>query len=229
MGGNTAEAWRQVVPGQCASLETSLHLRSVHLSPHIPLWPVSSSHWGMWVLDHLKDPQLMMPLTNKKLKFWDGTFLKEWMGLCGSLCHWPQCFTSPESFRLLLTVELSQETDHTSHFLTVSGWELAVCWFLVWSAGSLFCFLSALALWLFPKDMPRPALRSLETHGAQSPSLHLLTLWTQLHEPAQPRSHLTHLSEPSLYQLIFVWPQLRGEHMIVVLRHEIVYPAFSWQ
>ena len=110
-------------PRQCASLETSLHLRSVHLS-HIPLWPVSSSHWGMWVLDHLKDPQLMMPLTNKKLKFpglrWDVS-----KGVKGTLWELvplvPVLHFSLNLSALLLTVELSQETDHTSHFLTVSA------------------------------------------------------------------------------------------------------------
>ena len=78
----------------------------------------------MWVLDHLKDPQLMMPLTNKKLKF-PGLRWNVSKGVKGTLWELvplvPVLHFSLNLSALLLTVELSQETDHTSHFLTVSA------------------------------------------------------------------------------------------------------------
>ena len=195
------------IPGDFSPSLVCSPLPTYHCDQFLPL----TGGCRCWTTLKLHSSWCHWPTRSWNSPAWDGKFLKEWTGLCGSLCHWSQCFTSPWIFLLHFWLWSSHKrpTTHPISWLCLHEVKTAVCWFLVQASGSPLLFLLNHALWLFPKDMPRPALRSLETHQTQSPSMHLLMLRTQLHEPAQPRSHLTHPAEPSLYQLTFVWPQLR--------------------
>ena len=85
-GKNTAEAWRQLIPGSWASLRLSV--LCLWISPHIPLQTRFTLTLGNAGAHNLRASFLIMSATNKDLKFpslrWN--ILKKYIGLlvhCG--------------------------------------------------------------------------------------------------------------------------------------------------
>lgn len=146
MVGNTAEAWRQVVPkamcipGDFSPSLICSSLPTYHCDQFLPL----TGGCGCWTTLKMHSSWCHWPTRNWNSPAWDGTFLKKWKGLCGSLCHWSweKCFTSPWIFLLCFWLWSShkRQTTHPTSWLCLHEVKTAVCWFLVRASGSLFCF-----------------------------------------------------------------------------------------